>query len=387
MTSPRWLWITAEVSGEMSTGRLVYSTRLVEALADHDVDVTVVGLGAAAAAADLHGSIDWQLVDEPLRGGWRSLLSVLPNLSFACGVAAMRARVAELLTEEWDVVVVDHLQAAWAVDALEECGARVVFVTHNHEASVRRAVARDAPLRNGRRLVLSFDARKAARLERKMVRRADLVTAITDDDGRKFSALDPDTPVIVIPPGWIGSHREAPPIAVRPRRIGMLGSLDWHVKQQNLRDFLAGADAALHAAGVEFVIAGSVPDDFRDEMAHAYETPRFLGHVDDVAAFLHSCRLGVIAEPLGGGFKLKSLDYVFHHVPIAAVRGSVTGLPLDARSNMVEADGHAELGDAIVQAIDDVARLAAIADSAAAACVDTFSWHRGADRLLEAVAR
>lgn len=43
--APRWLWITAELPGDMTTGRLVYSGNLIAEVVEQGIDLTVVGHG------------------------------------------------------------------------------------------------------------------------------------------------------------------------------------------------------------------------------------------------------------------------------------------------------------------------------------------------------
>jgi glycosyltransferase involved in cell wall biosynthesis len=318
------------------------------------------------------------------------VLSTLPNLSYASALPAMRAAVDDALSGSWDVIVVDHLQMAWTAPRIarrrRQRGTTVVFVTHNHEASVRKEVARAAPLRNGSRVVLGLDARKAARLERRALTLADVVTSITRDDLVRFERDAPAAQHVLVPPGWSGTiDRPVTPIAERPRRIGVLGSFEWHVKQENLRRFLSVADPLLAEAGIELEIGGRVAPEFRSALEPTLSATRFVGWVDDVDSFLGACRLGVIAEPLGGGFKLKSLDYVFRRVPIAALRGSTAGLPLTAGSELIEAEDHRALVARIVELTDDAAQLEAIAAAALASCRSEFSWSSRGRSLVDAV--
>ena len=39
---------------------------------------------------------------------------------------------------------------------------------------------------------------------------------------------------------------------------------------------------------------------------------RFLGFVEDLETIFRSVRIGIVAERIGGGFKLKTLDYIFN---------------------------------------------------------------------------
>ena len=384
-SAQRWLWITAELPGEMMTGRLVYSGNLIAELAAQGVDLTVVGHGDPSDADS--GLLTWQTVDGELRGGWRSLLSPLPNLAFACAGDAMRSAVERLLSQSWDVIVIDHLQVAWVADLVAGTDATTVFVTHNHEASVRRAVARELPVWSPRRAVLAFDAWKAARLETRAIGLVDGVTAITDSDRKLFLDEVADLDTLVIAPGWSGRPLASPtPLDERSRAVCVLGSFDWHVKQENLRRFVLAADDVLSEAGIELRVAGSVPDGFQTEIEGVSSAISFVGWVDDPAIFLDDCRLGLIAEPLGGGFKLKSLDYVFHGVPIAALAGSAAGLPLVAGRSIVEADDARELASAIVEIIDNVAQLQQIADDARSLCQKIFTWNQQVSLLVTFVA-
>jgi glycosyltransferase involved in cell wall biosynthesis len=394
MTEPaepaRWLWITPEVRDVASTGALVYSMGLARAVAATPVQMTMIGVGAGVAPID---GIDLDLIPGELRGGWRSLISPLPNLAYATRLDDFVARVDAKLRESWDVVVIDGLQVAWASEpvAAADVGT-VVFIAHNHEASLRRQVAAEASWRSGRRFALALDAWKAARRERRSAVAADIVTSITEEDRRRFAAEVPGTTHVTITPGWSGgvAHGGAAadsvvPMADRPRRIGMLGSLEWHVKQENLRRFVAAADPIFTAAEIELVVGGSVPEDFRREIESASRSVSLVGWIDDPAEFLASCRMGVIAEPLGGGFKLKSLDYVFNGVALACLTGNSTGLPVVAGESMVEASTLGGLAATIVDVIDDTDLLDRLAVRALDACRTEFSWERRAADLVAAV--
>jgi len=283
--------------------------------------------------------------------------------------------------------MLDHLQVAWSLPAVRRGHSGVVvFITHNHEATVRRSVAANAPLRNGRRAVLRWDAWKAARLECTTLRSVQLATAITEIEAAAVAIDAPATPGIILAPGWSGARPNyRTPIAARPRRVGVLGSFGWHVKQDNLRQFLRGGDALLAEAGVELVIGGRAPDEFRASIEHDFRCVRFIGWVDDPNAFLDSCRLGLVAEPLGGGFKMKVLDYVGAGVPIAAQTSSVAGLPLVPDIGIIVADDAHQLASAIVARVDDATGLEQIAVRARQDCESLMSWRPRAVALLGAV--
>ncbi len=399
---PRWLWISAEVAEELNTGLLVYSAGLSGAVARAGIDVTMVAIGPASAARD---GVTLHPVAGALRGGPASLVSPLPNLSYASATPAMRREVGRLIDRGgWDAIVIDHLQVAWVIDLLPDPDDRtgnhrtpVVFVTHNHEGSMRREVAGELPLTSPRGLALRLDAVKAGRLERRALARADVVTSITAADQQRFRADlasmagggEPGarpTRHVVATPGWSGRFPDhVPPMADRPRRIGILGSFAWHVKQENLLRFVRGAGPTLERAGIELVVAGTVPDPFRRELEGISSSVRCEGWVDSIPDFLGTCRIGVVAEPLGGGFKLKSLDYVALRVPIGATTGSVTGLPLTDGVSMFEAPTETALGELLARVIDHTDELTAVATRAFSSCEPTLLWAEQVKLLTEAV--
>ena len=379
-TAPRWLWLSAELPGDLDTGLKVYSNGLTRALAERGCAVTVVGHGSRPD--DAAEAIEWIEVDAELRTGLRSVASRLPNLSYAAAGPEMRAAIEAQFEREWDVVVLDHLQMAWVDLGRLPRSTRTVFVTHNHEASVRREVARSHPWWSPRGALLRWDAEKAARLERSAATGCDRVTAISHDDADRFVA-DGIRPPVVVPPGYDDPDRgPGTPMAERPRRVAVVGSFRWHVKAENLRTMVSGLAPALDGAGIELAIGGELDPDQVAELQAAMRGVHCVGWVDSIGDFLSTARIGLVAEPLGGGFKLKSLDYVFHHVPMAVVRGGIAGLPLVDGESVIEADDVAELGTSIVGLVDEAERLEAIATEAYEQCRRGFSWRDRAATLV-----
>lgn len=384
MSHARWLWISGQVTATPTTGLLVYSSSLAKAVADTGIDITMIGIGDGPV---VRPPINVQHVPGTLRAGPASVASKLPNLSYACATPAMRESVKELLANgPWDAVVIDHLQTAWVADLVPRAQRPIVFITHNHEGSMRRHVAAQQTPWSPKGLLLRFDAWKAAKLERRAITRADVVTSITEADQQRFMADAPAANHVLVKPGWSEQPPESVrPMAERPRRIGIIGSFEWHVKQDNLLRFVREAGSQLEAANIGLAIGGRMPGAFAQRLTEASSAVDYRGWVDSAEDFLADCRLGIVAEPLGGGFKLKALDYLAMRVPIAAITGSLPYLPLVPGVSMIEAEDESKLATAIVAAIDDPAGLENMAESAYLACGPTLRWQEQVDLLTEAV--
>ena len=95
--------------------------------------------------------------------------------------------------------------------------------------------------------------------------------------------------------------------------------------------------------------------------------------------YLEGARIGLIPEALGGGFKLKALDYIFRGLPLAAITPALSGLPLNPTHDVISAENTASLAKAVTERIDDFAYLNSAAARALDQCRESFHWpDRGA---------
>ena len=85
------------------------------------------------------------------------------------------------------------------------------------------------------------------------------------------------------------------------------------------RPGVTAADAVFARNDIQLDVIGGVPDKLREELASNSRATRFHGFVDDIAPFFSAARMAVVPEFIGGGFKLKYLDYIFGRVPVASI--------------------------------------------------------------------
>jgi polysaccharide biosynthesis protein PslH len=111
----------------------------------------------------------------------------------------------------------------------------------------------------------------------------------------------------------------------------------------------------------------------------------FRGFVDDLGGELRNARVALVPEEIGGGFKLKILDYIFSHVPIAAVETALNGIPSQLKSQFVVESDIPTLLATIVAVIDDIDRLNAMQNRAFELAENLFNWDVNGERFLEAL--
>lgn len=374
----------------------LYSERLIDALAATGASVTVLCYaldGDHLAPPATAAAAGWKVLPPTGKATWKTLLGRLPSIAARfrspAGSAALRDLVA---TTTWDAVIVDHIGAAGLADGLKGLfpphvpQPALVYLSHNHESSVRRLTAEEFRGNPAKRLALKREAAKVAGLEARLVAEADIVTANTAEDAALFRADNPACAPVIVTPGYEGPVVNARTIdASTPRRATIVGSFGWIAKQMNLEAFLAVAAPKFAAASAEIEILGTMPEDYMSKVRRAWPTVLVRGRYDDVAPYLADTRLGIVPEQTGGGFKHKVLSYAFCRVPVAALDGSVAGMPLTPDESILYAPDMDRLAARCLAALDDFSLLNRLQDNAFKAIETSFDWADRGRILADAI--
>jgi glycosyltransferase involved in cell wall biosynthesis len=382
------LWITLADPEPATNGQLLYSNGLIEAARGAGVSLTVVGLARREQVRVLPDprGISWRLAAECPIPRWRRPLSRDP-LAAQRGSPELRRTLDCVLAERpWDVVAFDSICAGWALRRVLRYRARsirrprIIYIAHNHEATVARRIADSA--RGVLRIVKALDQLKVIDLEHRLISAADVVTSNTPEDCQRFSADSGGRPIVFMPPGYDGPRVPARVIdSSVPRRAILAGSLDWVPKRIALEAFLEAATGRLSSAGINLQIVGEVEAGYLANLRRRFPSVDFVGPVADIRPYLLEARLALVPDLLGG-FKLKGLDYVFHRLPILAMRIALPGMPLEDGHSIDLFDSHEALAEGVVSLIDDFPALNARQESAYVACADRFDLDHIGRRLV-----
>lgn len=380
------LWLCKSMPFPFDAGDKVYSACLATALAEAGVDVTFLALGPVGkGAADC---VNWRPVKGAPRARARALLSRMPLVAARFSPGAMRRALAkELATGRYRVLVIDNYAAGWALDLLPRLSRpAIVYVAHNVESELAASIACAYRGSLINKFLLSRNAAKVARLEARLLDAASLALTLTERDARALRAKSDGLCCAVASPGYSGEIRRlAPMTGARPKAVLMLGSMRWIARKINIERFLAEADAPFFRAGVRLSLAGDVEPDFRSACEARTQATDFCGFLDDLAEGCSKARLGLVLDEVGGGFKLKILDYIFNGLPVAALESALEGVPEAVRAHCLVAGNFGDLVEKIIASIDDLDRLNAMRESSFIAARKYFRWEdRGAQvgRLL-----
>ncbi len=394
MSSPmRCLWISRCIPFPENEGAKVYSANLAQSLARAGAFVRFIGFGDLSAVPESAASVEWLAVPGRQRSKAFAAFSNRPIAAAIDATQPYAALLDQQLREHWDAVVLDGYATGWALDhCLAYRNARpddplvLVHVSHNHEEALWGAMAREARGTALRRWVLRRNANKVGALERRIVRGMDLVTMITDEDRRSMGAGAGHIRVLALTPGyngWVSGRRCIG--SATPRRVIIMGSFHWIVKQENIARFVEAADPIFEEHGIELDVVGEMPPALLTALRARCRATRFHGFVADVAPLLKGARIAIVHESIGGGFKLKLLDYIFGRVPIATVSQAVAGLSDELQSAMLTSSSQAGLIADIVSHIDRFDQLNRMQERAFALGNTQFQWSVRGDEFRQAI--
>ena len=396
----RILWITRAYPFPAFAGDLLYSGRMLRAISAAGGKLDVVTRAAGDLeneSADgritvvLRNGVEWTLLPESKRGRFLSLFSILPSDPYRLASADAIGAVRELTRKnDYDWVVIDIGAMGWALRPLKTAlkrGTKLLYLSHNHEKHTRMMVA--LGMRNPvMRMALLYDAFKYGLMEDRIVRAASLVCTITREDGEAYAADKVQARILLAPPGYDGIRLLGREIdETTPRRIVILGHFNWVAKQENLLRFVQAAMPVLEAAGVGISIIGHVGQKLITKIQSFNQDIEFLGRADDLHSALRQAgRIGVVAENLGGGFKMKTLDYVFNGLPLAGLEVALTGMPLTSGVGMIGAGDFEDLANKVVQVVDDFPLLNKMRHIAFEQAKTEFDWSISGRNILSEMA-
>ncbi|QJE98532.1 glycosyltransferase [Luteolibacter luteus] len=370
------LWITRQDPRPANSGELIYTLGLLGSLAKQPETELTVLAHRAAAGAEGGPPVHWELHGKIPGGRLKSLLSELPGDAFRLGNPVQRQALSLLLGKKWDWIVIDQAACAWALGMIGT-HQKVAYIAHNHEAAVRKQVASDRGGSLPMRMALKWDALKYARMERALCRRADLISAITPRDTEAFGTEFPGKPVCTLPPGYQGEAAAGAPREITsetPRRVVLAGAFEWVAKRRNLEAFLNAAAESFQRGKIGFQVVGKADPEWFAALAKQHPWASFTANVPSISPYLDQARIGLIPEALGGGFKLKALDYIFRGLPLASVEAALSGVPVNPQTEAIAAPDPESLTKAVAAKIDDLAFLNHAARRALDACRDAFHW-------------
>lgn len=315
--------------------------------------------------------------------------SLLPYAAVPWASEDNQRQLAAALEQRPDAILLDQLLSTWAFDQVWRHKARnpgtiVVYATHNMERDLHLQLFLAERRSPKLWLKAAMDAFRVAYTHRRVARAADVVTSISTSDRDRHAVLYRPRCSQLLRPVYRNPLVERRKLDERvPRRICVVGTFDWPPKRLNLLAFLREGYAAFERRGIEIRLIGQMEPSFRAEIGRRWPQVVCTGTVPEVQSHMAGCRIGVVPEIVGSGFKWKALDCIFNRLPVFAISRALVDLPLVPGESCESDDDLAALCRAIVAKIDDLDYLDAMQNRAFDACADFLDDQEPLNALRE----
>lgn len=230
-----------------------------------------------------------------------------------------------------DVVHFDSLHTAWYAGLMTRLAPNALKVLRCHNAEhvimERLAESQTNPVKKA---LVGLQADRLKRYEAEALDAFDLILAITEADAQRFRSMNPriDHKMIIVPAGadLPLALPPAPPAAQQPLHMVHIAAMDWIPNQDALRWLLAEVLPRLDRKGIAYqldVIGKNMPQEFLD---WKQDRVTVHGFVKDLQPLMSGAQLALVPLQVGGGMRVKILDYWSMGIPVVATHVGAEGL-------------------------------------------------------------
>jgi sugar transferase (PEP-CTERM/EpsH1 system associated) len=314
-----------------------------------------------------------------------SLLSPRPyNITKYCRPEVRRELRALLQGESYDVIVCDFLVAAgvipWDVPT-----PKVIF-THNVEAAIWRRHYEVAT--NPIWKAISWQEwRKMEAAERRYLRLADHVLAVSETDRDAFASFLETQKLTVIPTGVDLDYFQPMPVEEIANSLVFTGSMDWLPNEDGIAYFV---DAILplikqQHPEVSLEVVGRSPSRKLQALAEKEKTARLTGWVEDIRPFVARGQVCIVPLRIGGGTRLKIFEAMAMAKAVVSTSVGAEGLPVRHGENILLADTPDDFARSVMSLLRDSNQRKRLGTSARALVQERYSWPRVAESFAHAL--
>jgi sugar transferase (PEP-CTERM/EpsH1 system associated) len=287
---------------------------------------------------------------------------------------------------EFDVILCDFIVPApiipWNARA-----AKVIF-THNVEAQIwkRHYQVTKNPLWKA---ISWREWKTMERAERKYLRAADHVLAVSDTDRDAFASFVDPQRLSVVQTGVDVDYFRPERRDERPSSLVFTGSMDWLPNEDGILYF---AEQILplvreQIPDVTLTVVGRRPSAKLRELAARQPGISLTGWVEDVRPYLAQGAVFIVPLRIGGGTRLKIFEAMAAGLPVISTTVGAEGLPVHDGENIVIADAPTAFAERTVELLRDMERRARLGREARRLVVEKYSWRTVALELSQTLER
>jgi sugar transferase (PEP-CTERM/EpsH1 system associated) len=312
-------------------------------------------------------------------------LSALPyNITKYCCSQVRRALRELLQQESYDVIVCDFLVAAGVIP-WDVATPKVIF-THNVEAAIWRRHYEVAT--NPVWKAVSWrEWRKMEAAERRYLRLADHVLAVSETDRDAFASfLDPKK-LTVIPTGVDVDYFQPMALPEIANSLVFTGSMDWLPNEDGIFYFV---DAILplikrQCPEASLEVVGRSPSRRLKALAEREPGVRLTGWVEDIRPFLARGSICIVPLRIGGGTRLKIFEAMAMSKAVISTTVGAEGLPVQHGQNILLTDTAEDFAGSVISLLRNPDQRSRLGAAARTLVEENYSWLKVAQSFADSL--
>jgi polysaccharide biosynthesis protein PslH len=290
-----------------------------------------------------------------------------------CRPEVRRGLRALLEQENYDVILCDFMAAAGVIPW--DCATPKVLFTHNVEATIWRRHY-DVASNVIWKAISWQEWRKMEAAERRYLRLADRVLAVSETDRDAFAAFLNAEKLTVIPTGVDVEYFQPLPGEETANSLVFTGSMDWLPNEDAIFYF---TDAILplireHSPEVFLDVVGRNPSRKLQALAESEKSIRLTGWVDDIRPFVGRGSVCIVPLRIGGGTRLKIFEAMAMGKAVVSTSVGAEGLAVRSGENIVLADTPNDFAQAVISLLRDPGRRQQLGAAARTLVQEHYSW-------------
>jgi glycosyltransferase involved in cell wall biosynthesis len=285
-----------------------------------------------------------------------------------------------LAREAFDLVHLDSLDLyRWA----DRFTVPVACTHHNIESELLRlrSVHLDHPVLAR---YVAYQARLTERVEQRMAGAFALNLMMSSVDEQRLRRLAPSARTTVVPNGVdTGKLRPTPPESEVPGRVVFLGPLYMFPNRDGIEFFISEVWPAVRHRRPDATLRliGAAADSDRERLG-GVEGVECLGFVNDITEHIAAAECCIVPLRVGGGTRLKLLDYWALGKAVVSTSLGAEGLALRDGDNILLRDSASAFADATVALLDDPQLRHRIGTGARKTAEEVYDWNLIGNKLL-----
>lgn len=317
------------------------------------------------------------------------LLYNLPRAYAFYNNSVFQDRLKKMIPNEYDIFICDHLLTSPSfLKYIKNLSKPKIIFTHNAEW---RIFDRRAELTRNRikRFVLKRLAKGLRVWELQQISKYDRITTVSKEDRESF-ILDgvPENKISVLENG-VDCNYFTPSKSFEKNSIMFTGTFEYIANSDAVQIFLERCYPKIkeQVPNVKFYIVGRNPPKWLINLANRDLSIRVTGFVKDVKSYLSNAHICIAPLRIGGGTRLKVLEYMAMGKPVVSTSLGVEGLDLEHGKNVLIAEDLDTFTEYVINLIKDDELSKKIGRNSRKRVEEKYDWKIIADKGIEILER